>query len=347
MKARVLAILLLAVWPAPVPALGDEAPSVAVRTEPARQGTAPDLVVAYGTAAPAIDGGMTLSLQQDGRVNALAVTPGESVRAGDRLMSFTVSAAAASTYQQAVSALALARTQRAHAAQLLAQQLATRDQLAQADKAVADAQGAIEALRREGAGQPVQTLTAPFDGIVSSIAVAQGDRLQPGAALMVLTRLDGLVVTVGVEPGQRGRLRPGQPTTLRRLGGGADLAGSLLRVDGVLNGKTRLIDADIAIPPGAVIIGEAYRATITVGQVAGWRVPHDAVLTTEGGAYLFQVDAGKAARVAVDVLGADGGHDIVQGKLDPRRPVVVEGGPQLADGDAVREAGTAPQPHAP
>ncbi len=334
-----LAIVLLLAAP---PALGAEAASVAVRTEPARQGVAPELVIAYGTATPAINGGMTLSLQQDGRVSALAVTPGKTVHAGDQLMSFNVSAAAASTYQQAVTALSFARTQRTHAAQLLSQQLATRDQLAQAGKAVADAQDAMEALRREGAGQPTRTLTAPFDGIVSSIAVAQGDRVLPGAPLMVLTRLDGLVVTVGVEPAQRARLRPGQPATLQRLGGGTGLTGSLLRVDAVLNTRTRLLDADISIAPGSVIVGEAYRAAIAVGQAQGWRVPHGAVLTTDAGAYLFQVEAAKATRVPVEVVGSDGDYDIVQGKLDPQRPVVIEGGPQLADGDAVREVGTAP-----
>ena len=104
-------------------------------------------MTAYGAAAPALDGGMTLSLQQDGRVLAIAVTPGEAVHAGERLLDFGASAAAVSTYQQAVSALTAARQQRGHTAQLLAQQLATRDQLAQADKAVADAQATLDALR--------------------------------------------------------------------------------------------------------------------------------------------------------------------------------------------------------
>ena len=60
-----------------------------------------------------------LSLQQDGRVLAIAVTPGEAVRAGERLLDFGASAAAVSTYQQAVNALTAARQQRAHTAQLL------------------------------------------------------------------------------------------------------------------------------------------------------------------------------------------------------------------------------------
>lgn len=324
----------------PALAWAADPPSVAVLTKPAVQGTLPDTIDTYGTAAPALDGGMTVSLQQDGRVAAIAVTPGEAVRRGQRLLDFGESASAASNYQQAVSALALARTEQTHTAQLMAQHLATRDQLAQATKAVSDAQATLDALRREGAGQTVRTVQAPFDGIVGAISVAQGERVQPGAPLMTLTRLDGLVVTVGVEPGLRAKVKPGQPVALQPLAGGDALAGTVLRIDGVLNPKTRQVDADISVPPGAVISGEAFRATIMIGQLAGWIVPHEAVLTDGKGAYLFQVAAGKAVRVDVALAGAQGDNDAVHGKLDPTRPVVVQGNYQLDDGMAVRaEAG--------
>jgi membrane fusion protein, multidrug efflux system len=338
MKLLCLALFLIA----GAPSAWAQEGTVAVQTEAPRQGTAPDLVTAYGTAAPALDGGMTLSLQQEGRVTALAVTPGEAVHAGDRLMDFGVSAAASSTYQQAVSALALARTQRTHTVQLLGQQLATRDQLAQADKAVADAQAALDALRREGGGQPQQTLKAPFDGIVTSIAVAQGDRLAPGAPLMVLTRLDGLVVTAGIEPADRERVQPGASARLQRLAGGPALQGQVIRVDAAVNPKTRLVDVDVSVPPGSVIAGEAFRAILTTGQIEGWLVPHDAVLLDDSGAYLFQVAGGKAVRVDVSVAGADGDRDVVRGKIDPKAPIAVQGSAQLSAGAAVREGAQAP-----
>ena len=326
-----LAVLLL-----PAVARAAEPPSVAVQTKPAEQGALPDTIEAYGTAAPALDGGMTISLQQDGRVAAIAVTPGEAVHRGQRLLDFGESASATSTYQQAVSALALTRTEQTHTAQLMAQHLATRDQLAQATKAVSDAQAALDALRREGGGQPVRTVAAPFDGIVGTIAVAQGDRVQPGAPLMTLTRLDGLVVTVGVEPALRAKVKPGQPVILQPLAGGDALTGQVLRIDGVLNPKTRQVDADISVPPGAVLSGEAFRATITIGQLTGWIVPHEAVLTDGKGAYLFQIAGGKAVRVDIALAGTRGDTDAVRGKLDPTRPVVVQGNYQLNDGMAVR-----------
>jgi RND family efflux transporter MFP subunit len=317
-------------------ARADEAASVAVETVAPRAGVAPDLVTAYGSAAPALDGGMTLSLQQDGRVLAIAVTPGETVRAGERLLDFGASAAAVSTYQQAVSALTAARQQRAHVAQLLGQQLATRDQLAQADKAVADAQSTLNALNREGADRGSQTLEAPFDGIIATIPVAQGDREQPGATLMTITRLDGLVVTVGIEPGARARVHPNEPVHLVPLAGGPELDGQVLRLDGMLNPRTRLVDADVSVPAGSVISGAAFRAEIKVGELSGWIVPHDAVLTDANGSYVFQVAGTTAARVNVTIAGPAGGDDVVHGALDPQRPVVVQGNYQLADKSPVR-----------
>jgi RND family efflux transporter MFP subunit len=334
-----IALGLIAILAA-MPALADDPPSVAVQTEKPRAGVVPELLVAYGSAAPSLDGGMTLSFQQDGRVLAIHVTPGETVRNGDRLLEFGASAAAVSAYQQAVSGLTAARQQRSHAAQLLGQQLATRDQLAQADKAVADAQATLDALQREGSDRPLQTLTAPFDGIIATIPVAQGDRVQPGTTVMTITRLDGLVVTVGIEPGARARVRPGEAVHLTPLSEGPPLEGHIVRVDGALNPKTRLLDADVSVPPGSVMSGTAYQADITVGEIKGWIVPHDAVLIDAKGAYLFQVAGSTATRVDVKVAGTAGADDVVQGALDSQRPIVVQGDYQLSDNAAVRMTST-------
>lgn len=194
----------------------------------------------------------------------------------------------------------------------------------------------MDTLTAQGANRSRSTLTAPFDGIVSAIPVAQGDRVASGATLMNLTRLDGLVVTVGVDPGERNRIRPGQQVHLQRLGGGTALEGRIRRIDGVLNPKTRMVDADIAVAPGSVLSGEAFQADIVVGSIQGWIVPRDAVQVTDKGGRLFQVSGGKAVAVDVTVVGALGLTSVVTGPVDPARPLVVQGVPQLSDGAVVR-----------
>ncbi len=332
MPARILAIALPLAHAAAEPS-----PSVLVSTVMPRQGTLPEIVTAYGAARPTLDAAATISQQIDGQVAAIAVTPGEVVRAGQRLLEFRPSPAAISLYRQAVTALDAARATRARTAQLLAGRLATRDQLAQADKAVTDAGASLDALRLQGGGDAKVSVTAPFDGIVETIPVAQGVRVAPGTPLLTLTASNGLVVTVGVNPADIARIRVGEPAELTRLSGGGPLAGHVLRVDGVLNPQTRMVDADISAPPNAMLSGEAFAARIQVRQVQGWLVPHAAVLSDAQGAWVFQVADGHGVRVGVAVL-VDGDTELVTGKLDPERPLVVDGAWQLTDGMTVRTA---------
>lgn len=315
-----------------------EAASVLVETQPVQRGEIADKLVAYGSAVPAINGGMTLSVQAEGRVTHIAVTPGEAVHAGQTLLEFHLSAAASSTYSQAVSALKLAQEERTRTTHLLEQQLATRDQKAQADKAASDAQAALDALEHETGGKPLQTLVAPFDGVVSTVPVAQGDRVAAGAPLVTITRSKGLVVTVGVEPSERGRLSVGQSVQVESLADSAQTHdGKLVRIDRSLNPKTRLVDADVAVDD-ELLQGDAFRAGIEVGQLKGWLVPRDAVLDDDEGAYLFQTDGKKAVRVKVKRVGSDEETAVVDGPLDAKREVVVVGNYQLEDGMAVRKA---------
>jgi len=318
----------------------DEVGSVLVQTQVPQRGSMPDSVVGYGRATPAINGGLTLSRQAEGRVMRIEVSAGEAVHAGQPLLEFQLSAAANSSYQQAVSALQLAQEQRSRTARLLEQQLATRDQLAQAAKAVSDAQAVLTALELEHAGAAEQVISAPFDGVVSALPVAQGERVAAGAPLAILTRRGGLVITVGVEPSVRRAVRVGDAVDLTPLADGEPvLQGTVTRVDRVLNPKTRLIDVDVTPrEQGATepLEGAAFRAGIRTGELQGWLVPRDAVLADEQGDYLFQVVGGKAVRVAVKRLGGDEQRSVVDGALDPQYPIVTLGNYQLRDGAPVR-----------
>ncbi len=330
-------------------AVAEPPPAVLVTTVPARRGTMPDILTAFGEATPAQGSGTVISLPQEGRVAALLVTQGERVAAGTRLVVFNQSANAASAYQQATTALHLAQTERTHTAELLGQRLATRDQLAQADKAASDARATLDALVRQGSDRPIADIRAPFDAVVASIPVSPGDRVAAGAALVTLARLDDLVVTVGIDPAQFERVRPGMPVRLSRLAQGTGatrvLDGSIVRLDGMVDARTRLLDVDVSLPQAGAIVGEAFRADIEVGRLSGWIVPHDAVLDDERGFYVYQMRDGHAVRVTVSVLGTQGGQDAVSGDLDARQAVIVAGGTQLQAGDAVRVA--APAPPAP
>ncbi|MGI4878196.1 MAG: efflux RND transporter periplasmic adaptor subunit, partial [Janthinobacterium lividum] len=238
------------------------------------RGAAPEWLTAYGSAGPSGNGSETISVPQPGQVKHLAVTAGTRVHAGQTLLVFTTAPSAVSGYVQAQTTLATARQQRTTTVQLLSQQLATRDQLGQADKAVTDARAALVALQREGAGSPVRTLAAPFGGVVTLVSVVQGDRTQPGAPLVTVAKSSSIVATAGIGPADAGRVRVGQRATIERLTGGGQMTGRVIRVDGLLNPKTRMVDVDIAVPAGGLLPNEGLRVTVAVGMVAGWPVPH-------------------------------------------------------------------------
>jgi RND family efflux transporter MFP subunit len=318
--------------------------SVLVTVQAPRYGTLPDLVVAYGTSVAAVTGSQTLSVLVEGQVVQLSVTAGEAVRAGQALLKFRRSPAESSRHDQAVAALSLARSEEATVGRLLGQQLATRDQMAQAAKVASDAQSALTAIEAETGGVTTQVIKAPFDGFVTSLLVAQGERAAPGAALAVVTRDTGLVVTVGIEPSLRKKIRTGESVRLTPVAaaapeGDVGLFGRVLRSGRQVNPKTRLIDTDIqpqAAQAAALLDGEEFRAEITTGQLDGWVVPRDAVLSDEQGQYVFQVAGSRAVRVKVHGIGGNDQESVVTGPIDPHRVLVTSGNYQLNDGAPVR-----------
>lgn len=333
-----LPLLALAALPRQAPAQPAETASVLVTTTMPHRGAVPDTVTAYGTAAPGPGATTTLSTLRAGQVQALAAEPGVPVRQGDRLVTLGAAPSSVLAYDQAVAALSLAQKEQARTAELVGQKLATRSQLAQADKAVADAQAALDAQRREGGGSAVQTLSAPFDGVVTAVFVKPGERVAASAPLVTVARSSGVVVGVGVEPSQRGKLHGGEAVKLDPLqGGAAAVEGKVQQVDAMLDPKTRLVGVEVGVPPGSVLAGTSFLAQIVVGQFQGFPVPRDAVLTDAKGPYVFQTDGGKAHRVDVTIVGTFGQTTVVDGPIDPNRPLVTQGNYQLTDGEFVRE----------
>ena len=332
----ILALFLLL----PAVAFGAE-PTVLVNTMQPQQGSLPITVTAYGTTASASNTVATLNAEHEARVSQLLVTDGEHVAKGQALLTLAIAPAAQSAYQQALSALALARKEKAHTDQLFAQQLVTRDQVAQADKAVIDAQSTVTALQRTGHQQAVEIVAAPFDGIVTDLPVALGAQLAQGTPLLSLANDHGMVLTVGVEPAAAPAIKTGAAAAISGLTDTAvPTAGKVLRIDQRLNPKTHLIDTDLA-PADNLLLGQAYRAVVITGEAQGWLVPRDVVLQDDQGAYLFQVENDKAVRVAVKILVQADDRLVVDGPLDPQRALVISGAYQLSDGAVVR-TGDAP-----
>jgi membrane fusion protein, multidrug efflux system len=313
--------------------------SVLVRTAVMQHQPLPDTMVGYGRVSLDVGNTVNINLPRPGQLTHLLVTAGEVVKAGAPLLEFDTGPAATLAYRKAESALALAREDLARTEQMAAQRLATQSQVAAARKAAADADAGLAAERRRGADRGRERIKAPFDGIVVSIPVAQGDRLAAGATVLRLARRTGLLVHLGIEPEDASRVAPGMTVHLVSVfDARRTVVATIAQVHGMVNPQTQLVDAVVRLHDGGLIPGMRVRGVITLARDEVWTVPRSAVLSDARGAFIFQVKNAHARRVAVRMAGETDRLTGIEGDFDPALPVVVLGNYELEDGMAVRQA---------
>lgn len=269
-------------------------------------------------------------------VEAIFVKPGEKVDAGASLIRLGPTPGTAAAYKKAVSALSDAHglVQRTQA--LLAQHLATRQQLADAEKAESDAQASLTALSAEGASTP-ETLSAHDDAIVTAVSTSVGTIVNQGAPLIDLARTNGLVLHAGVVPDHAAEIPKGASAHVTTLGGGEVAIGTVLLRGSIVDPHSGLVPVDIALPKGAFFPGQMAQAAIVAATVTGYIVPHDAVLVNDNGdPYVVQAKDMIAREVPIRILLSAGAKDVISGALDPAADLVLSGSYQLKSGMRVQ-----------
>jgi RND family efflux transporter MFP subunit len=306
-----------------------------VRGEDPQQGSISETVNGHGTVEAETT--KNESFQRDGMISEIYVEVGDQFKKGEKLLDFGASPAAVVAYEQAKTTLKLAEGTLARAQQRFKLKLATVDDIDTAEKAVSDAKMNKEMFEKIGSINPSEILEAPFDGVVTAIAVSKGDRIAAGKTLMTLAATDKLRLTVGVEAGDLEKVKEGQEVELQSQSRNSGPVKVTVRRTGrAIDPNTRLVPIFLEFPPGEVLLGEKVEAKILVGETRGWLVPRDAVGYGAKGAFVFQVDEAHAKRVYVNVVGSDGDTSVVKGDIDPQLKLVVRGNYQLDDGDAVR-----------
>jgi RND family efflux transporter MFP subunit len=314
---------------------------VAVTTVTPVQQTFHDTVEAWGSATGDPQHARAISLAHGGQVLAMSVAAGQTVKRGQPLLTVAPDPAARNTYQQAQSALTLAEGELQRIEQLAAQRLATQSQLATARKALADARTALDAQHALGGGTAEEAVTAPVDGVVTTLSVGLGDRFAANAPLLGFTPAHALVAQLGVQPEDAAKLHAGMPVQLRNVYGATGFTGTLRMIGQSVDPQSHLLNAQVELPAEAsatLVAGTAVDAQIRTADFSAWAVPRAAVLHDEHGDYLLQVEHGHAKRVGVTLRSHDGDTVGVQGSLDAQAKVIVLGVYELADGDAVRES---------
>ncbi len=314
--------------------------AVQVRSAALEKRNLASTVQAFGILTPDVGGSETISLTMPVQIKRLLVAAGQFVKAGQPLFEVVIDPAAEAAYQQAVTAATLARGELSRNEELLSQQLATQSQVAIARKALQDAETMLAAQRSMQAELKGNRVLATHAGLVSSIGVQQGDRLNAGAAILQLTEAGKLTVQLGLTPEDASHVRPGMAVHVAaQFDEQAAGDGVVTQVFGVIDPRTRMVTvvAQLKVMPAGALPGTQVQASIELAASEQWAVARSAVLADDHGSYVYQLRGGHARRVNVKTGTESGGWIGIEGPLDARENVVVSGNYELKDGAAVSE----------
>jgi len=282
-----------------------------------------------------------VSFPRAGQVSNLLITQGQMVKRGTPLVTLTTDPNVQMAFNQATSAVAYAQAELKRTQNLFSLQLATQSQVDNAWKALQDAETNLQAQKKLGGDVTSATVNAPFDGVITALSVAQGDRIQPGATILQLGHTNALRVQLGLEPNDAHQIVTGTPVTITPIQDEQhSVKARVAFTQDLLDPKTQLINAVVFLPVQVdqrLVPGMKVRASLETGQREAWVLPRQAVLSDSKGSYIFQITNGIAHRVDVAKSQENGNQVAITGPITDNLPVVVLGNYELQDGMKVRE----------
>ncbi|TPG14312.1 efflux RND transporter periplasmic adaptor subunit [Sphingomonas oligophenolica] len=313
------------------------APVALVTIAAAQQGALTDRVTLYGVAEAGAGGKVALTAPTEAIVVRIVTPVGTRVTAGQVVAQL---GAAPNTRLDIVKASTDARA--ADAAYARAQRL-RKDGLvgnAEVETARAAAQSA-DATRASLAGRAgALTLRARTAGFVESVAVSDGDLIQPGATVATIARNGDLRAHFGVDPSVARALHPGAPIRIEASTGRAAFAVPIASVSPIIDPTTRQAAVFATLPAAAGLgVGEVLTGTVAVGASGGGiavTIPYAALLDDGGQPYVYVVTSGVAHRHNVSPGATEGDRVAITQGVKPGDHVVVEGGTAVDDGMKVR-----------
>ncbi|NMO15659.1 efflux RND transporter periplasmic adaptor subunit [Pyxidicoccus fallax] len=300
----------------------------------------------------------TLSAQASGPLTRVTVDVGDKVKRGQVLAQIDASNARIAADQARASKAAAeaaldGATTEVERARTLAQsgslprasldkaEVGYRQAKAQVEQAAAALASAQEALRDA-------SLTAPFDGVITSKSKNQGDYVSPGTAIFGLVNTDALEVRAAVPEAFVDRVKMGTLVKGTLNPSGAPFEAKVRSLGATIDEQTRTVEvlADVlpAKDEGARLRAGAlveldFSATLASDDAqaqAGLFLPAQAVNAKGQQGFVWVVRDGKAQRRDVKVERVLPGFvRVVQG-LGPAERVVADASLPLQDGTAVQ-----------
>lgn len=167
-------------------------------------------------------------------------------------------------------------------------------------------------------------ITAPSDGVVIQRMAEAGDTVVPGSPIFRLADPATLWIAAYVDESLVGRVRPGQPASIR-LRTGETLTGKVARIAHQSDAATRELEVDVAFdsPPRRFAIDQEAEVTIRAGADSGIVVPLGALVRDRAGRQgVLVVSGGRTVFRPVETSTADAKQVIVRKGLAAGERVV-------------------------
>ncbi len=245
---------------------------------------------------------------------------------------------------EARSRLALARGAHERALGLFEEELISVERLDSATSELEAWQGRVAQLEAEldllEAELHNTVVRAPFDGVIASEHVSEGEWIDAGGPTFELVDTGNLEVALEVPAALISGLEPGEPVAIviDALEG--------LEVEGVVRAvvpradpqaRTFPVKVDLPNPEGRIGVGMLARARLAAGAPeTAVLVPKDALVSQGTSRKVFRVDEeGAAQAVAVTTGSASGLWIAIEGGIAAGDTVIIRGNERLRPGQAV------------
>ncbi len=192
----------------------------------------------------------------------------------------------------------------------------------------------------------LETIEAPFDGVVSRRWVDPGDAAIPGQPLFQVADTEQIWVTALVDDIDVGKIREGQPATIVLPSYlGRNLRGEIVQIAATATPRTesgiggQIVRTRVELTNGTGPLRPGMEVDVTVESVGARDVvlaPADAIIEDQTGRWVLKVVDNTVQRQPVELGANNYVHAEIRDGLQPGDLVVVEGKEDVRDGDRVR-----------
>ena len=310
-------------------------PVAKVQTQPLELTDIADTLTAYGSVIALPSNSKNLSVPYASRIERVYVSNGQTVRAGDPLLTLEPSEDALLSVKQAQQELAAATQEQKLLQGRFQLKLATEHELVTSQLRVDQAKALLQDLTARGSLK-THTLKAEKPGVIAAVNVQQEQRIAAGSPLLQWAEQAQWRIALGIEPSRIGTLKTQQAVELTPVNRKLEQS-----VSGVIEAMTQQIDPQshlvtVIVKPSKQVdflLNEWVKAHITLSTKNTLVAPRAAVLPDDEGYSVFTVVDKKAVKHTVELgIETDTLVELIDPTLKPQDELVILGNYELTEG---------------